>query len=238
MVFGMIPMLLLAVAASPPADGPVADGGVLSSTAQWDALAASPRVLMQKGNAGTATGITLGVRDGFAYVLTASHAIPDDGAEREVQFFNREAYPRPAHRFQGVEVVAKWSAPDLALMKVKTGPDRVPVIPLAGPGQRPTRYPFDAISVGCSNGGPPVCRVETVTAKRVAKRPGDAFAFFWELSAPPAPGRSGGPLLDDQGRVIGVCAAAQGKSGYYTHLDEVLVGLKREGYGWLWQAGK
>jgi hypothetical protein len=50
----------------------------------------------------------------------------------------------------------------------------------------------------------------------------------------PVGGMSGGPLLDARGRVIGVCSAAKPDGpGYYAHLDEVLAGLKSQGYGWL-----
>ena len=233
----MYPILLLAVAAT----GPVVDGAVLSVPAQWEALAACPRVLSRAdGGVGTATGtgITVAARDGFAYVLTALHAVPDGAVEREVQFFTRESYPEPARKYLAVEVAARWADPDLALLRVKVGADPVYTLPLARPGERPMVYPYTALSIGCSNGSPPTCRPETVSGKRPARRANEAVAFFWELATPPVPGRSGGPLLDTRGRVIGVCAAGQDGKGYYTHLDEVLFGLKRQGYDWLWRAGK
>lgn len=233
----MFPALLLALAAPPDAP-PVVDPAALPARAQWAALAACPRVASRVDgttNSATATGVAVGFRDGSAYVVTALHGIPDLVAEREVEFFTEQSYPRPARRFLAVEVAARWPEPDLALLRVKVGPDPVPTLPLAGPGQRPVRFPFDALSVGCSNGSPPTCRAEAVRAKRPVSRGDKGLAFFWELAAPPVPGRSGGPLLDDRGRVIGICSAGQGGRGYYTHLDEVLVGLKRKGYDWLWQ---
>jgi S1-C subfamily serine protease len=234
------PSLLLAavLAAAPTRDDAVAAGAVLSASAQWDALTACPRVVMGGVGAETSTGVALAVKDGFAYVLTAQHAVSELASEREVHFFTRDEYPRPARRVRAVEVAARWANPDLALLKVKVGSEPVPTLRLAGPGQRPTAYPFGAVSVGCSNAAAPTCRAEEVTAKRLARRPGGAIAFFWELSVAPVPGRSGGPLLDDHGRVIGICAAGQGVRGYYTHLDEILVALKRDGHGWLWQGQK
>lgn len=235
----MLPLLLLAVAAPPPPipENPVVEGAVLSPDAQWAALAASPRILMQSGSFGTATGITIAVKDEFAYILTARHAIPDVATDREVQFFTRESYPKPAQAFRAVEMLAQWGDPDLALLRAKVGSDAedIPTLRLARPGERPVKFPFGAVSIGCSDRGPPSSRSELVVAKRYARRPGDTLAFFWELANPPVQGRSGGPLLDSEGRVIGVCAAAQRNKGYYTHLDEILAGLKKEGYGWLWQ---
>ena len=41
--------------------------------------------------------------------------------------------------------------------------------------------------------------------------------------------------MTNGGRVIGLCAAAQKGRGYYSHLDEILAGLKVKDFGWLWQ---
>lgn len=242
----MLPLLFLALAA--PND-PTIESAVLNQTAQWSALAACPRVVTLTGNTATATGVAIGIRDGYVYVLTAYHAVVSEReqgvTEREVQFFTKESYPEPAKSFRGVEVVAKWYEPDLALLKVTVGADILPTLPLAGVDQRPKRFPFSAISVGCSKGAPPTFREERVIAKRTATRSRakdgkdtETVAFFWELSATPVQGRSGGPLLDAQGRVIGICAASRENRGYYTHLDELLASLKEDGYGWLWTSDR
>src|SRR4029079_4450312 len=101
------------------------------------------------------------------------------------------------------------------------------------PTPRPRKVPFDAISIGCSKGEPPTGVKEAVSAKRFGRREGGEQAFFWETGAAPTPGRSGGPLVAD-GKGVGICAAGKDGRGYYAHLDELLAGLKAEGYGWLW----
>jgi hypothetical protein len=122
--------------------------------------------------------------------------------------------------------------PDLVLVRLPAG-EEVPAVRLAGPGQRPKRFPFAAVSVGCPRASPQVVRAERVTDKRLVRRPGGGVAFFWEVAVPPVGGMSGGPLVDPDGRVIGICTAAQDGQGYFTHLDEILAALKREGYSWL-----
>ena len=76
-------------------------------------------------------------------------------------------------------------------------------------------------------------RVDRVGSKQAIRPPDRGLTFYWETDHLPERGRSGGPLLDGHGRVIGLCEAARGSHGYYTHLDEILAALKRGGHGWL-----
>ena len=93
---------------------------------------------------------------------------------------------------------------------------------------------FAALGIGCSGGEAPTGIAETVSAKRFGRRDGEQ-AFFWETDSAPTPGRSGGPLVVG-GRVVGLCVAGKDGKGYYAHADELLAGLKADGFGWLWEA--
>lgn len=216
----MLPAVLLVLAAVALPD----------PSAPWEVVEACPRLIV--GGA-KATAVVVGQKDGSAFLLTALHAVADE-APSEVQFFTRRTYPETTRSLRGCEVVAKFRHADFALLKVPIGDTPVAVLKLAPPPPRPRKVPFVALSVGCSKGEPPTGLPETVGAKRFGRRDGGEQAFFWETESAPIPGRSGGPLVVN-GRVVGLCAAGQDGKGYYAHSDELLAGLKGEGFGWLWE---
>jgi S1-C subfamily serine protease len=197
--------------------------------AQWPAILACPRVSAPNTTKGT--GVVVGVKDGFAYLLTASHVAPYDRVE--VAFTSRAEYPRPAWFAEKAEVVARWPDPDLALVRFPVGKRAVPVLPLAPAWQRPKSFPVPATTVGVGGGDASTILPDTIRAKELVAREDKQPAFFWRTETPPESGRSGGALLDARGRVIGIAVAARGGSGYYAHHDEILAALKRDGYGFL-----
>jgi S1-C subfamily serine protease len=225
----MSPLLLLLLAAPPD---PTLGAAKLPAELRWGLIAGCVRVSAGDAPGKIASAVCVGVRDGHVYLLSSAHAIPADAA-RVYEFFSRDTYPTPVRTVAVGEIVLTLTDPDLALVKVPIGREPVSVLRLAPPGKRPKRFPCDAVSVGCPDGLTPVCRAERLTAKKLIRRPGDAVAFFWEAEQAPTPGMSGGPLVNLDGRVIGICAAASDNRAYFTHADEVLAALKTAGYGWL-----
>ena len=197
--------------------------------ARWDAILACPKVSSLGSTSGT--GVVIGVKDGFAYLLTANHVAVADRAE--VQFTSRGNYPKAAWFGDGATVIARWPDPDLALVRFPTKKRAMPILPLAPAWQRPKAFPVPVLTLGVGNGEATTALPDTLIAKEFVKRDGKDGAFFWRTQTAPEPGRSGGPLLDGRGRVIGITAARRDNSGYYTHHDEILAALKREGFGWL-----
>ncbi len=224
----MTSLLLLLLA--PP--DPLAGAGLLPEGQRWAAVAGCVRVT-GGGDAGpVGAAACVGYRDGFAYLLTANHVVPK-AAGRKYEFYTEDSHPDAERAVVGGDVVVRLPDADVALVKVKVE-EKPTVLSLAGPGERPKHFPFAAVSVGCPAGNPPLTRAEKVVAKRAARRPEGGIAFFWEVAVPPIGGMSGGPLLDAKGHVIGICSAAErGGLGYFTHLDEILAGLKQHGYSWL-----
>lgn len=212
--------------------GPTVRSANFTEAVQWELTAASPRIVTTGAQQDTATGVTIGQRDGIAYVLTAEHGVPGND-ERELHYFTKQSYPVPARKITGAVVALRLGDPDIALLKVPVGSEILPVVKLAAPGARPKKYPVPVLSIGCDDTRAPFCMADTIRAKKLVRRPFSKIGFFWETDTPPNPGRSGGALIDASGRVIGICSAAQDGRGYFTHHDEILAGLKRNGFGWL-----
>jgi trypsin len=68
------------------------------------------------------------------------------------------------------------------------------------------------------------------------RKPGaNTSVLCWETAKTPAKGRSGGPLVDRRGYLIGVDSGAGDGKGYYIHIEEVHAFLKRNGLSWLYE---
>jgi S1-C subfamily serine protease len=202
----------------------------LSIDAQWNAIAACPKISVPTGVAGT--GALIGIREDFAYVLTAAHVAKFDGVELE--FTNRLGYPKPSWFAANPTVVKRWPQPDLALIRFSMPKNKTLLTPLklAGIGDRTRVFPTGGWSVGVGSSAASTVSLDAIVQKKAVRRT-EGMTFFWETVEVPEAGRSGGPLIDAKGQVIGICSASSGGRGYYTHLDEIQVVLKRDGFGWL-----
>ncbi len=200
-------------------------------------LAATVR--MRAGDRATATAVVVGRKDGHLYLLTADHATDGPDTTALTFEFFADGKPEPAFALKGAKAALRRPVADFALLKVAVPADRtVAILPLIRPGKQAKRFPFDALSVGCSSGDPPTCERESIAAKRLAVRREDEAAFFWQAEKTQSRGRSGGPLVDAGGRVIGICAATALGKGYSVHASELHAALKGEGFGWLWEAAE
>lgn len=196
---------------------------------QWAAITACPKISTPTGMAGT--GAVVGIKDDYVYVLTAAHVAKFDGIELE--FTSRSGFPRTAWFARTPAVVKRWPQPDIALIRFPVpGDEAVAVLPLANVGERTKDFPAAVWSVGVGTRRASSVALDLLLHKRAVRR-SVGMAFFWETAAAPEPGRSGGPLLDLKGKVIGICSASSGGRGFFTHLDEIQAALKRDGFGWL-----
>lgn len=228
---------------------------------QWRAIEACPRIRDIRTTGGTGSSVVVAIKDNAIWALTVNHVV--SGAVRiDAEFFVRASYPAAEHTLHDVQVMERSATADLALLRIpfakKTMPplsaehlalvgiggvapvERMvppPALPLAKPGQRPKKFPFDALAVGCDEGFSARCLLDKVEAKRFIRRT-NGNAIFWETYLMSRHGRSGGALLDAQGHVIGLCAGNQNYKGYYVHTDEIHAWLKSAGYEWLWRDDK
>jgi S1-C subfamily serine protease len=181
------------------------------------------------------SGTLVGRSGAFVYILTAHHVI--DRAEKlEISVYSARSYPRAEHVYKSAEVLARSSESDLALLRLVTRdalPDGLKICP---PNRAPEEKKFPVLSVGCPAGGAPTCLVDVVKdRRRVRKGTQKTDVSSWETASGPAAGRSGGPLLDRGGRLIGVCSGTSEGKGYYTDLEEIHRFLKRNGVRWLYE---
>ncbi len=199
---------------------------------QVAAVTATVRITNEAGK-DSGSGVIIGRKGAFVYILTAQHVIA--GAERlEVEVFSPASYPRPHRRYRSAQVVAGTDdIRDLALIRLVTDD------PIAGslalcPARLLPREDFKGLSVGCGAGKAPRCQIDEVLGKKLVRREGEGkTASFWEVDREQLPGRSGGPLIDKRGLLLGVCSGVNDTKSYFCHTDEIRSFLERAGFGWL-----
>jgi S1-C subfamily serine protease len=223
-------LLLLAL----PNEIDVVESRDFSRETQAAAVTGTVRVV-NVGQEMEGSGAVLKRNGPFVYVLTAAHVVAD--ARRvDVATFTADSYPRAAALYRGAEVVARSAAADLAVLRVTTRDALPGSLRVCPPTSVPDAKDFPALAVGCAEGGPPTCTVETVRGKRRVRKPGaEETACYWQAEGEPARGRSGGPLLDRRGYLIGVASGAGDGKGYYGHAEELHAFLRRNGLKWLYE---
>lgn len=175
------------------------------------------------------TGCVVGRRGGYVYVLTAAHVIGPESRPR-LDIFPAGRAKDPV-AYERCDVVFRATEPDLAVVRMPAGDADWAPAPLApAPGGR---APDGAWSVGCNGGKAPSLERVRLKGRKLVRRPDGSSAFFWEVGGASAAGRSGGPLLDNDGRVIGVCSGTQGGKTYFAHPDEIRAACRTHRLGWL-----
>ena len=183
------------------------------------AVAATVRIANQADGV-NGSGVLVGRNGSEAYVLTAQHVIPKA---------NRVKVSVSGGKSVEADVLARSSEADLAVARF-TAPRELPT-PLQ---ISESAAPKAAISVGWANGEAPEVLNEKLKGELRIRRPGEtASVLCWEAERKPAPGRSGGPLIDQSGSVIGVATGHDGDVGYYVHSREIREFLRRNALKWL-----
>ena len=134
---------------------------------------------------------------------------------------------------QEVKVKEVWPNEDLALL-ISDEPFNGGEMPICPVGKVPAA-PFPAVSVGCPKGAPDLwadeAKAKATITQKDEKRPDDKgiSVNFWHVTNESLPGRSGGPLLDKNGYLVGICKGKVKDNSYYLHIDEIHKCLKK---GW------
>jgi hypothetical protein len=106
-------------------------------------------------------------------------------------------------------------------------------LPLCPASEVPDGKGTVVLTVGCPPKGAPLPISEVVQAVRLISKPGEeGKARCWETAKGQLAGRSGGPMLDRQGRLLGVASGASSGKGYYVHVEEIRAFLKEKKLEW------
>jgi S1-C subfamily serine protease len=201
-----------------------------------------PRTVRDSGVAATAkvvnaadgvdgSGVVIQKSGQHAYLLTACHVVPK---ARTVEVLvagsgtGNESKPGKSTKLKA-EVLARSPEADLAVLRLPSegAPSALPVAPA---GTKPKL----AVSVGWEKGESPTALDESLKDKVRLKRPGEmGTVWCWETVRKQAAGRSGGPLVDEMGRVVGLASGHDGEAGYYVHADEIRAFLRSNGLKWV-----
>jgi S1-C subfamily serine protease len=219
----MTPFLLALLAVGQTGQVESAD---FSKEVQAAALRATVRIVNRAG-ALNGSGVIVKQDANFVYVLTAQHVV-DKAEKMEVHTFSAESYPKAAKVYGSAQVVAQAKEQDLAVVRIATRDKAPGVLPLCPAAKAPGDKDFPGLSVGCNDGKAPTCRAETVKGRKTVKRPGEEALVSWEVSTAPVAGRSGGPLVDKRGKVLGIASGANDGLGYFVHPEEIERFLKKE----------
>jgi S1-C subfamily serine protease len=221
--------------------GQFVDNPQFSKAQQQVAYEATARIYHDSSrSAGTA--VVIARKDGKVYLLTAAHLVPnkaEPGREQnirnvEIHLYNATNSDKVTHA--DALIVARMPDRDIAVLevletKLANPPTAVPLCPLQ---ERDLKTPFAAMTIG-ANDGPPEIVVDQVKRKPVVNVPNRGEALYWEADIPQVMGRSGGPMIDSRGYVIGIASGTQHGKGYYVSIDEIRSSLRNEGLAWLYE---
>jgi S1-C subfamily serine protease len=153
-----------------------------------------------------------------SYALTAAHLVK--GRDKaSITLFSEAPGKPPLVATIDKEMMTAVAGSDLAVIRIEDPAGRLldREIEFA---PKTKRTPFPAFSIGLPGADRNLIRVEkALAAQEVTKE--NVTAKFWKCADVPAGGRSGGPLLDGAGKLIGICSGGDDKSGYYSHLDAI-----------------
>jgi S1-C subfamily serine protease len=174
------------------------------------------------------SGVLIGRSGPHVYILTAAHVV---AGARQVDVHVRAKGKSEVCR--SAVVLARSAEADLAILRLPASTGLPKPLRLAAVKEVP-KAPCQALSVGWASGDAPTAQEEQVRRSALVRRPGEKTSVqSWQTERKQARGRSGGPLLDRAGRVIGVASGHDREAGYYVHVAEIYRFLKNNGLGWL-----
>lgn len=225
-------MTVLALLLLVPAELPTVESKDFSQAVQENAIAATVRIVNSTKTI-EGSGVVLKATGPFVYILTAGH-VANSGDTLEIASFSAKSHPKPDKVYRSGEVLIRSLTPDLAVIRLGTA-DMLPAAAHLCPlDQAPEGDSLAGLTCGCNEGAAPTCAIDKLLGRRRVKKPGEREGTVcWQAVTPPLKGRSGGPLFDRRGRLIGLASGSGDGKGYYTHMEEIHAFLKQNGLKWL-----
>jgi hypothetical protein len=172
---------------------------------------------------GQATAVRIGQQGPFVYYLTANHIV-EKLETVDLESYSSKSFPKPLMLIPQVDIKKRWPKVDLALLKaIEPDPPGFLLVPkefVSG------RFPYPALSCGCTFGDLPMLAVEQVTRQLRVRKLDNTVGDYWETEKKPVVGRSGGPLVNVNGELIGICSGTDREKGYYVHVGEIITSLR------------
>jgi S1-C subfamily serine protease len=214
-----------------PAELPTIPSRDIPEATQRRAVEATVKVMVATGYA---SGAIVGREGQFVYVLTARHVVKR-AKTVEIHVFTAASHPRAAKVYTGTVLGTAPSA-DLALVRLTTTDPLPEPLTICPPAALPKDKNVAAFSAGCAPTEAPTPAAEVLRARKLIRREGDdERSWCWEVESKQDAGRSGGPLLDSAGRLIGIATGHNAQHGYYVHVEEVYPFLKGNGFRSLYE---
>ncbi len=198
-----------------------------SDKKQVEAVLATVRI-WNRTSTNVGSGVILGIETDSVYVLSAAH-LAERSDDLAIEVFTKKTYPEAAAKYVDVRIIARDAPQDLLLIEITTRQKMPGVVKLCPVKDLPiSTTKFTALSVGCGDGAAPLCKLANVQgAKEVKRSKDDLPALVWEMTPAPITGRSGGPLFDREGKLIGICSGTSGDKGYFVHPKPILAFLEK-----------
>lgn len=203
-----------------------APSGHFTIAAQRNAMDAFVRITDRSAvGGGVGSGAIVGADDHSIYVLSAFHVV-DPGLRLELECFGRDGYPQKGPTFRdGIHRVGVVPSADIALLRIRTDFRPAHFVPVCA-AAAPVHDGQPVLTLGCSRGQYLSC-VEDAIQGMTLRRRDDGWINFWVTAGLPVDGRSGGPLLNVDGRLIGICRgiltgnADYPSEGLYASLEQI-----------------
>jgi len=205
---------------------------------QEAALAATVAITHAETN-GEGTAVVVNYDKSSLYLLTAAHVVPSGGNKGDlvrVDFYSPKTFPK-VDQTAGGFVRVRNAEKDLAVIQVPIkNPETRGVLRICPKDKLPKteKRQFPVLTVGCD--GPdrtPRVLADLVVDKRIPVKPNGASVLCWETQGKPVQGRSGGPLIDARGYLMGICSGTENQRGYYAYISEIYKAVSGTGFGWL-----